>query len=269
MEFNFYNKKDSRGIINNIFSLAFTADDLPFEATIIPTTLPALAYFFGEQQTIVHKKNTIPFRGLTIVGQFSSNYEYFVNYEGYNLGINLHPTALYKILGENTSVFTNNHISLENVNIELFKKLNPVFINHEKNVSGFIKAIIEFIDNLELIIDKDVVFIDKAIAYISENDGMIQMADLLKIIPFSQKSIETKFKKIIGLTPGKYIRLIRFTRLMRKYENNEIALNDLIYMYNYHDHSHFIKNFKWFMLKTPKEYFKKEYPLIKAYSKDL
>ncbi|WBX70044.1 helix-turn-helix domain-containing protein [Tenacibaculum retecalamus] len=166
-------------------------------------------------------------------------------------------------------MFTNNHVSLEKVNDESFKKLNPIFLKHEKNVYDFIKEIIEFIDNLELIVDKDVVFIDKAIAYISENDGMIQMADLLKIIPFSQKSIETKFKKIIGLTPGKYIRLIRFTRLMRKYENNEIDLNDLIYMYNYHDHSHFIKDFKLFMLKTPKEYFKKEYPLIKAYSKDL
>ncbi|MCT4698835.1 helix-turn-helix domain-containing protein [Tenacibaculum haliotis] len=269
MEFNFYDKKDSRGLINNVFSLAFTQDDLPFAATIIPTTLPALAYFFGGEQIIVHKKKTISFKSLTIVGQFSCNYEYFLNNESFNLGINLHPTALYKILGKNVSMFTNNHVSLEKVNDELFKKLNPIFLKHEKNVSDFIKEIIEFIDNLELIVDKDVVFIDKAITYISENDGMIQMADLLKIIPFSQKSIETKFKKIIGLTPGKYIRLIRFTRLMRKYENNEIDLNDLIYMYNYHDHSHFIKDFKLFMLKTPKEYFKKEYPLIKAYSKDL
>lgn len=98
---------------------------------------------------------------------------------------------------------------------------------------------------------------------------MLQVTDLLKIVSLSQKSLEVKFKKIIGLTPGKYIRLIRFIKLMRKYENKKIAINDLIYMYNYYDHSHFIKDFKLFMSESPKEYFKKEYPLIKAYSKNL
>ncbi|MDD7915952.1 helix-turn-helix domain-containing protein [Polaribacter sp. MSW5] len=176
---------------------------------------------------------------------------------------------MYKLLKTDISLLTNKHICIEELNKSLNYNASKIFIKHKNNVDGFIKEFIEHIENLDLLIDNDVKNIDLAIDYIFEKEGMLQVLDLLKIIPLSQKSLETKFKKIIGLTPGKYLRLIRFTKLMRKYESKEIDINDLIYMYNYYDHSHFIKDFKLFMSESPKLYFKKEYPLIKAYSKDL
>ncbi|MBR9916006.1 MAG: AraC family transcriptional regulator [Algicola sp.] len=77
--------------------------------------------------------------------------------------------------------------------------------------------------------------------------------------------MENQFKKIVGLTPGKYIRLYRFLKLMRKHESHEIDLNDLILMYNYYDRSHFTKDFKLFMRQSPKTYFKNNNLLLNEY----
>ena len=269
MKFDYIDKKDSRNIINNIFVLAFEEEDLPFKTIIVPTGFPSIAYVFGERQKIIHNKEVTDFNELIVSGQFDSNYDLIVDFVSLNLGINLHPTALYKLLNTNVSLLTNKHICLKDTNPDFFKKASKIFIKNKVDVSSFVKEFLNFIDNLELNIDKDVIQIDLAINYILEKEGMIQVVDLLKVVALSQKSLETKFKKIIGLTPGKYTRLIRFTKLMRKYESKEIDLTDLIYMYNYYDHSHFIKDFKLFMSESPKVYFKKDYPLIKAYSKDL
>ena len=52
---------------------------------------------------------------------------------------------------------------------------------------------------------------------------------------------------------------------MRSYQSKEINLKDLMYKFNYHDSSHFTRDFRLFMLQTPKDYFKKEYPLLQNY----
>lgn len=269
MDFKYLDEKDTRGIVNNMFIISFVNNDLPFKTILVPTGFPSIAYIYGKKQKIIHKNEITRFKKLIISGQFDSNYDFSVKYEGTNFGINLHPTALYKILGTDISLFKNKHVNFNSLNKCLSDNFSSIFIKNKDNMNNLIDEIHDFIENLNLFLDKDVKQIDKAINYIFKKEGMIKVIDLLKIVPLSQKSLEIKFKKIIGLTPGKYIRLIRFTKLMRKYESKKISINDLIYMYNYYDHSHFIKDFKLFMSVKPKIYFKKEYPLIKAYSKDL
>ena len=110
--------------------------------------------------------------------------------------------------------------------------------------------------------------IDKVIDYIWEKEGLINVSDLLNLAAISQKSLEIHFKKIVGITPGKYIRLWRFLKLMRKYESGKIKLIDLIQMYDYYDHSHFSKDFLLFMNETPQSYFKKDNHLLEEYLKE-
>ena len=270
MEFNFFDEKDNRNVINNIFSLLFFTTDFPFKSSIIPTGFPSIVYVFGENQKVFYKKREIEFKELIVGGQFDRTYDYLVTSEGSkNIGANLHPTGLYKILGTDISLLTNNFVDFTKINKELSKKFLPIFIKNHNDIPLFIKEFKNFINNLDLTLDKNIDQIDIAVNYILKKEGMIQVVDLLKIVSLSQKSLEVKFKKIVGLTPGKYIRLTRFIKLMRKYESKEIDINDLIYMYNYYDHSHFIKDFKLFMSQSTKSYFKKDFPLIKAYSKDL
>ena len=88
------------------------------------------------------------------------------------------------------------------------------------------------------------------------------MLDIVDEILISQKSLEIYFKKIVGLTPGRYIRQFRFLNLMKKHLSKEIDLKDLINKYNYYDSSHFAKDFKLFMNQDLKSFFKQDYTLI-------
>ena len=116
---------------------------------------------------------------------------------------------------------------------------------------------------LPLIENRNTTAIDKVIDIIHEKEGMLSVNELLGNIPFGQKTLETQFKKIVGLTPSKYIRLHRFLNLMRQFEKNTLSLKDLIYMYDYYDESHFNRDFKSFTSKTPKQFFKNEYVIVK------
>lgn len=267
MEFKYLNKKDNRDLVKDLFLLKFKKEDLPYKTIVLPLGLPALIYVFNEQTTIV-KGIKKKIKGLTLFGQFYGAYDYLIDIEGTNIGINFKPTSLYKILNRDISLFTNKHILLNEINSELKEKIEPIFIKNKDNIPQFKKEIIQLIDNLSLNINDDVSDIDKAIDLIFEKEGLIQVNDLLEIVPFSQKSLELKFKKIIGLTPGKFIKMIRFNTLMIKYHSKEIDLKDLIQMYNYYDHSHFTKDFKFFIKQSPKDFFNKDYQLIKKYLKE-
>lgn len=268
MEFNYLHKKDSRNLIKDIFVLKFIKEDLPFKTKIISLGFPSIVYTFSDQQNAVFKGKKTPLKGLNLMGQFYGSFDFFVNDESSNIGFTLNPSCLYKILNKKASLFTNKHIPLKEVNLELAEKLETLFLKYKNDIPKLEEKIVKFIDSLKLTIDNDILMIDKAIDYIFEKKGLLQVNDLVSLFPFSQKSLELKFKKIIGLTPINFIKMIRFNKLMIKYQSKEIDLKDLIFKYNYYDYSHFTRDFKFFMNQSPKLFFKEDYPLMDKYLKD-
>lgn len=269
MEFNYIDKKDDRGLINNFFNLSFDESDVPFHSLILQIGFPTIAYIFSkEPQITVFKNKEMSLKELTVTGQFYGTYDFYVNNMSLTNGITLHPTACYKICKMDMSEITDKHLLIKEVNLKLFNLLNPIFTEHKDNYEAFSESLISVFNKLEISKDKDLKYIDKAVDLILEKEGLLQVNDLLEFVPFSLKSLQVKFKKIVGLTPVKYIKVLRFSSLMRKYETNEIDLNDLIYKYNYYDHSHFSKDFKFFMTQSPKKFFNQDYPLLQQYLKN-
>jgi len=264
MNLNFFDTTGVEHLIENYFELSFSGATVPFQSTILPVALTNITYIFSGDQHALVDGLKMPLENLIVSGQFFRSYKLLVNSEGYSFGMSLQPTALYKIFGTDISKLSNKHISLNEVNQDFYDKLNPLFKNYE-NPKEIIKKINGVLLDSRLFEDKNTDYIDQAIDKIRQTEGMIHIEELLNDLPFSRKSLETHFKKIVGLTPGKYIRLYRFLNLMRKYESQQIKLKDLIYMYDYYDQSHFTKDFKLFMLESPHSYFKKDYPIIKKY----
>lgn len=264
MDFNFIDKQDGRNLVKNLFILKFSQKAIPFKTVVLPLGLPALVYVFNEQTTII-KNTKHSLKGLTLFGQFYGAYDYHINEKGINIGINLWPSSLYKILNRDISKFADKHLPLKEVDEKLAQKLESIFLNFKDDITNLEKEIIKLIDSLEITQNKDLLQIDNAVDIIIKKEGLIKVNELLNLIPFSQKSLEIKFKKIIGLTPVKFIKMIRFNNLMIKYQSKEIDIKDLIYMYNYYDKSHFVRDFKFFMKLSPKEFFKQDYPLLQKY----
>jgi hypothetical protein len=185
MEFDYLNKKDSRGLVKDLFKLSFTKEDLPFLTIIVPLGFTSITFIFKEQQNTLFKGNKTAIKGFTVTGPFYGTYNYFASDESSNLAIRLQPAALYKILNTTISLLTNKHILLEEINSELAEKFKPLFTQNKDNLPKFEETIIEFIENLYLTINSDLEYVDKAIDYIIEKDGLLQVNKLLNLVPFS------------------------------------------------------------------------------------
>jgi AraC-like DNA-binding protein len=265
MTLKYFDTKNIEHLVEELFLLSFTKDDIPFESTILPIGYTTITYIYNPGQTVIFKENTTSMIDLIVTGQFHESYQFIVKEESYSYGICFHPTALFKITQSNISKIKDKHLPLDLFNSKLFEVLNPVFIENKDNISVLTQRLKDTIFKIPIKTNKTIIQIDNVIDIIKQKDGMLNTYELVDSVSFSQKTLETQFKKIVGITPGKYIRLYRFTKLMRKYEGKEINLKDLIYMYNYYDQSHFTKDFKHFMKQSPKDYFKSDHPLLNEY----
>lgn len=264
MTLNYFDNSPVSHIIEEYFELKFSENSIPFESTVLPIgNTHITSVFYGEQKAIINKIET-PLKGIIISGQFFRSYQFITSKPTHSFGISFHPTTLFKILNTDISKLYNKHLQLSDLNKDLFLLLNPI-INASQSSETIVNNLNKLFKNINLHINKSTIEVDKAIDIIKSRDGLINIQDILDEIQVSQKTLENHFKKIVGLTPGKYSRLYRFLKLMRKYESQEIDLNDLIHRYNYYDRSHFIKDFKLFMQQSPTTYFNTNNPLLNKY----
>lgn len=266
MNLEYYDTSKVSHLIEEYFHLSFQEEDIPFKSTVLPIGLTHLFYIGNGTQKVIVDGNEMLLEGLMIAGQYFRSYNFSTNSITDSIGANLHPTALHKLLNIDVSKIENTHAPLTQINNLFHQKLLPIFEN-SKDSNVLISNLNSFFFNAPLHIDKNTEQIDLAISLIREKDGLLNVLDLVEEISISQKTLENHFKKIVGLTPGKYIRLYRFVKLMRKYESKEIDINDLILMYDYYDRSHFTKDFKLFMRQSPKTYFNTNNPLLNEYLK--
>ena len=266
MTLNYYDNKVPH-LIEEYYQLSFTKDSVPFQSTVLPIGLTHLTHIFhgNQKATVNHKEMVIT--NTVVSGQFFRSYQFHCTSEAMSFGISFHPTALFKILNTDISKLQNKHVALSSYHPEFHAKTKPLFEDFQ-SAEAQVSSFDDFFSNLNLTINSNTKNIDTAIDLIKSSDGLVTISDILEHVNMSQKTLETQFKRIIGLTPGKYIRLYRFLQLMRKYESREASIKDLMFMFGYYDRSHFSKDFKLFMNETPKSYFKKDYPLLKAVFKN-
>ncbi|WP_405604427.1 helix-turn-helix domain-containing protein [Polaribacter sp. Asnod1-A03] len=259
MTFNYLNSKDNRDLIRDLFFLKFSKGDLPFKTVILPLGLPALVYISNDKQETLIKNIRKPVKkGLTLFGQFYGAYKYIINDDTKNFGVHLNPTSLYKILEKDISQFTNKQTPLDQINKPISKKIETIILENKNNLLECEKEIISFINNLSVSNDKDIFYIEKAIDYIYQKEGLLKVNELLDILPYSQKSLQIKFKKIVGITPIKFVKIIRFNQILIKYQIQKKDINELLFKYNYYDISHFNKDFKLMMNESPKLFFEQK-----------
>lgn len=84
--------------------------------------------------------------------------------------------------------------------------------------------------------------------------GMSDIESLAQQNGLTRRHLEREFKKMIGLSPKYFSRIIQFSYIfeaMRAWDNSwvDVALNS-----GYFDQSHFIRNFKAFTGESPSEY---------------
>ena len=111
------------------------------------------------------------------------------------------------------------------------------------------------IQRLQIQESKEDVFVRQACRYITESEGGYSVAELVKLIGFSERQLERKFKNQVGITPKLLSRIMRFQKFIRiARDNPKLTLTDASLSCGYFDQSHFIRDFTKFAGVSPVNY---------------
>ena len=91
---------------------------------------------------------------------------------------------------------------------------------------------------------------------ITQTGGKINIGQMASEACLSTRQFERVFADHVGISPKKYLKIIRFQyTLFQKQQNALMDMFDLLYKCGYFDQSHFINDFKSLSGLTPKQYF--------------
>ncbi|QCE42190.1 DUF6597 domain-containing transcriptional factor [Psychroserpens sp. NJDZ02] len=267
MNFRYIECTSTNQLVQNFYEFNVGDESIPLSSKILPTAQSHIIFIDSDSNLETNFKNaTFNNKGLVIIGQSYKSYAIKANTPLFIFGINFHPTALYKILKTDISKLTDKHINLSKIDNILFELLEPIF---KENIKGetLAKRLETQLSKLDLYECKNTILVDDVIKVIYNKEGKINVEELLKRFPISQKNLEIQFKKIVGLTPIKFIKLYKFLSLMKQYESKKSSITKLVDYYEYYDLSHFTKDFKLFMNQKPSDYFKSDNELLNNYLK--
>ncbi|HKO80088.1 MAG TPA: helix-turn-helix domain-containing protein [Chitinophagaceae bacterium] len=161
------------------------------------------------------------------------------------------PYALKYLFGIDAYELTDTCVDFDLIN----KKLQPDLINAD-TVEERIKLITDYLIETERSLKKT---LDQRIPYatgkILRDHGTISLSNLRKEIHITERTLERKFLQYVGVTPGSFSKICRFSNALKDLNNkNFTSLTDLAYAAGYADQSHFIHHFREFTSMTPSQY---------------
>ena len=90
---------------------------------------------------------------------------------------------------------------------------------------------------------------------ILKSNGTISVKELREKLCVTERTLERHFLKEIGITPKQFAKVIQFSTSMQQItEADYLNLSEIGYESGFADQSHFIRSFKRFTGKTPKEF---------------
>lgn len=215
---------------------------------------------YGKMNTWDHQRNSIHIPDVFI--KTTGDFFYVDAYPGSSwITFELPATFFHKVTNLNASKYINKLLDLkEFIEPEVVDKLyKQLADSHE---IGEILTITHKMLSSKYDGWSEILRADKVLDYIYEMNGLITNQELIDQFPYSQRTMERFFQECVGISPYRYIRLIRFNFIIREIEKGESLLPDLIQKYNYYDQSHFEKDFKKFLGQSIATYKNEFNPLL-------
>lgn len=176
--------------------------------------------------------------------------------------ITCNPTAFSKVFGISLTPDDNLWINLPE---EPFGRLWTKFMKSQSEtelIQIFTDFLSTYIPNIYI---PDI--IDAVYERIIHHGTITLLPDILGSFNISERTIQRKFRHRVGVSPKKLIRIVRINALWTKIKDNQpIDYQDLVYLGNYFDQAHFIKDFKAITGETPDKFFRRDLRLVKILS---
>ncbi len=167
------------------------------------------------------------------------------------LGIKFHPAAFYQLFQMDVSEYTDRVIDLKKI-ISRTEGLDEIMdtgisINQRvKLAEEWLKGKLSNLQPQEKV--------EQVISKVFETHGMIDIGQMAEEVDLSSRQLERLFKKVIGLSPKFYSRIIRFSYIFEVIKEQKDSWIRTALQSGFFDQSHFIKNFKEFTGEEPSSY---------------
>jgi AraC-like DNA-binding protein len=255
-------------IVKNGFTVAY------HHIVAIPKGFPGFIFTFHETKCLVPPQNstlhTLHYsfgktqEGISsiFIGQITQHYQFSLENDCHGLLVVFEPSAMFSFFGLNMSSFTNEFISLDN--LQLFPDLNEVEerLDLAKNNPERIHIVETLL--LRQLQKKDVKPnpLDVCLSSIFQNKKLITVETLAQELGISRRTLERRFLEQTGVSPKQLLRILRFRQLVQYIMLQPTSKHLKVFQrFNYHDQSHLIKDFHEFTGYAPEQYFNSElYP---------
>ena len=159
-------------------------------------------------------------------------------------GVTFKPTGLWHLFGVDMPTITDKAIETNSFfkgNIDSFTKQ----FDSTQEFSTRVQLIENLLINEFLTVQPQLNLVDSAIQKINQTYGCGSIKELTGNLGISKRYFQKKFKKMVGIAPTAYRRIVRFNFMFSDMKTDvPIDCKTFSALYNYHDLSHFSKDFK-------------------------
>jgi AraC-like DNA-binding protein len=230
----------------------------PAPSAISPSGYPELIFQFGDPVLIrisSMEKGSVPLA--LIAGQITRPVNLTFSGMLQCFCVKLMPYSLRALFRVNSSSLTDTTTDLEEVdpglNQYLFHKLSDAGNDHER-----VRIIETTLRKMLRLNGESVSSLTSSVLKHCLSVSNPSFSDIIAGSGVSRRTLERNIKQDIGLTPKKFIKIIRFNRAFSMLQERPgINLQDIAYLNGYYDLSHFINEFREYSGCSPTKYIRK------------
>lgn len=237
------NKKLSP-LVQDYFTIA-AGKTLKSDRMILPTGRQYLIFHLkGEAQYTCNQHQIVVKERALLCHVQTAAYSIKVSPSFEALGVSLAPNGIYQFFGK---TFGGKDFFLSDSEQFLGKnELNLLCEKLEKaaDINAKLKLLEDFLTSIFTTPREDIV--EKFMDYMGDFKKEVTTRKIASELGTNTRSLELKFCAITGTTPGKYIKLQRFNRLICDVASKKYSTHDLIARHNYSDYSHMNRDIRKF-----------------------
>ena len=79
MTLKYFNVDDVKDLVEELFLLKFSEEDVPFQSTVLPICNTSITFIYSDSQKAIYNNHHTSLSGPIVTGQFYDSYQFLVN----------------------------------------------------------------------------------------------------------------------------------------------------------------------------------------------
>lgn len=210
---------------------------------LVPSGHIHIVYNFEAPYYLIQDGHEILLPNQLLTGQATKAMKIYYGSHVKQLGLAIKPSAIYIMFQQLTKFYQDMLVDcseiplLKGLHDEVFRLMEAPF-----KIDDVFDRLEEFFSHYNFD-HNEADTINEFVSYIEASRGVVDIQSMAKSFNYSVSALERKFKKYIGVTPKNFADIVRFREAMREEKPEQL----------FYDQSHFIRYFKKYTSKVPRD----------------